>query len=573
MIFHFWNANAPFLFSIEDSEILSEDVMKPKISLSILLSIFLLFTLKGEAQEGQPHAPLFDDLGNHTHPITTDSPRAQKYFDQGLILHYGFNHAEAIRSFREAQRLDPDCAMAHWGEALSFGPHINAGMSQAAIDIAWSSLEKARSLMTDVSEKERDYIEALAARYSENPPANRDELDLAYADAMRELAQKDPDDPDAQALFAEALMITTPWDYWRADGSPRPVTEEIIRTLENSMKKHPYHLATNHFYIHTVEPRHPERGIEAADRLRDLVPDAGHLQHMPSHIYLQVGRYADASLANRKAVEADREYLDKYGAHGMYRISYMPHNAIYLCFSTNMEGRGRAALDAAEITRDLILEDPLYQPGYRSLTQGFSLKYSVLARFGMWVKTLNEPKPPEELLFPTAIWHYARGMAFLRTNQPEPSKAELARLEELSSEQNLSHMDAWGANTTGNILGIASNMLAGEIAAAEGDYDRAVDHLREAVRLEDGLGYYEPPPWFALSRQTLGAILIEAGKPVEAEKVYRRDLEKFPENGWSLYGLYQALTNQGKTEEAEKIHDCFIEAWSEADIELTSSRM
>jgi tetratricopeptide (TPR) repeat protein len=463
--------------------------------------------------------------------------------------------------------------MAYWGEALSLGPHINAGMSQAAVSLAWDAIQKAKSLSSAATEEERAYIDALAQRYSGDPSANRNALDQAYADAMRELANRYPDDPDAQALFAEALMVTTPWDYWLADGSPKPVTEEISTTLTESMDRQPYHPATNHFYIHLVESHHPERGEPAADRLRDLVPQAGHLQHMPSHIYIHIGRWADASLANEKAVKVDREYLDNYGAHGMYRISYMPHNSIYLCFTTSMEGRGAACLEAAETTRDLILEKQLYQPGYGSLTQGYSLRYIAMARFGKWNDMLNEAAPPAELLFPTAIWHYARGLAFLRTEQPDSAKTELGSLEALTTEDNISRMDFRGVNATRSVLRIAASILAGEIAASAGDYDKGIDHLRAAVELEDNLGYYEPPVWFSPSRQILGALLLEAGRPVDAEEVYRRDLEEYPNNGWSLFGLYSALMSQGKNSEAEDIKSQFDEAWSRADVSLTSSRM
>lgn len=538
-----------------------------------LISALFAFLLvnPANAQDTAPLAPLFDDLGDHHHEVTTNSPRAQAYFDQGLILHYGFNHSEAVRSFREAQRLDPDCAMAYWGEALSLGPHINAGMSQAAVSIAWDAIHTALEKSSLVSDKESHYITALAERYGESShPA---QLDQAYADAMRELADKYDDDADAQALFAEALMVTTPWNYWLADGSPNETTREVLAVLESSMEKQPNHPGTNHFYIHTVETRHPERGEGAADRLRGLVPQAGHLQHMPSHIYIQIGRYADASLANEKAVAADREYLDKYGAHGMYRISYMPHNAIYLCFTTSMEGRGRACLEAANTTRDLILEDPLYQPGYGSLTQGYSLRYVAMARFGMWEELLQEERPPAELLYPTAIWRYARGMALLRTGRSKDARDELERLRELTTPEEVARMDARGRANTRRVLRIASNMLAGEIAAEAGNYDEALAHLREAVDLEDGMGYYEPPPWFAPPRQTLGAVLLESGDPAAAAQVFRDDLSSWPENGWSLSGLYHALKAAGEEDEAQSIRERFEQAWSRADIELRVSRM
>ncbi len=545
--------------------------MRSRIAATFIISV-LAFSSLLIAQEQEPYAPLLENLGDHTHKVTTNNPQAQEYFDQGLILHYGFNHAEAVRSFRQAQRLDPQCAMAYWGEALSLGPHINSAMSAPAAEIARESIQKAQQLAGMVSQKEEDYINALAARYQGSAQSRRSH-NFEYVDAMRKLAAKYPDDADAQALFAEALMITTAWDYWQANGKPNQTGAEIIETLENSMQKEPYHPGTNHFYIHTVETHHPEMGIDAADRIRGLVPGVGHLTHMPSHIYLQIGRFADATDVNQDAVDADRRYLDRHGAHGMYRISYIPHNSIYLCFSASMEGWGAKTLEAANITRDLILEKQLYQPGYGSLTMGYSLRYVAMARFGMWDEMLAQPRPPQELLYPTAVWHYARGMAFLRTGQADSANHELSQLNDMINDGSIAQMDAWGANTTRKVLNIASNMLAGEIEAASQNYDRAIDHLRRAVSFEDNLGYYEPPPWFIPARQTLGAILLEAGNPSEAEQVYRRDLDEWPDNGWSLFGLYHSLDQQGKQSEAEDVHRKFNEAWSRADIELTSSRM
>lgn len=542
-------------------------------TMSVVIVIILLLCVSEPVAQQTPLAPLFDSLGDHHHAVTTSSEEAQQYFDQGLVWHYGFNHAEAIRSFRQAQRLDPDCAMAYWGEALSLGPHINAGMSRAAVELAWDAIQTAQQKSGGITEREKNYINALAERYSPDVSAKRGALNRAYADAMRELARNYPDDPDAQALFAEALMITTPWDYWLPDGSPNETGEEIVSVLESSMARQPDHPGTNHFYIHTVEPRHPERGSEAADRMRDLVPYAGHLQHMPSHIYIQTGRYADASLANEKAVRVDSIYLERHGAHGMYRISYMPHNAIYLCHTTALEGRGKASLRAANRTRALILEEQLYQPGYGSLTSGYALRYLVMARFGMWEKALDEPQPPAKLLYPTAIWHYSRGLAHIRMDQTDSARSELEQLEGMAEDDKVSQMDAWGERTTGTALQIAVNTLTGEIAAAEGELERAESLLREAVELEDNLGYYEPPVWFTPSRLVLGAILLEAGKPEAAEAVYRQNLENFPDNGWGLYGLYRSLIAQGEDSEARDVKSAFDEAWSRADVELSASRL
>jgi tetratricopeptide (TPR) repeat protein len=525
-----------------------------------------------QAQD-EPIAPLLEGMKDHHHEITTDDTLAQRYFDQGLILHYGFNHAEAARSFREAQRLDPDCAMAYWGEALTFGPNINAGMSAASLPVVWESIQKAQELSANVSEKEKDYIDALASRYEENPPADRSQLDWDYADAMRELANKYPDDPDAQALFAEALMVTTAWNYWLDNGEPNSTAGEVLSTLETALKKYPQHPALNHFYIHLVEMEHPKWGVASADRLRGLVPGIGHLVHMPSHIYIHIGRFADGSIANQKAVEADQRYLNRHGAHGMYRISYMPHNSHFLWFTSSMEGRGQKCLEAANITRDYIIEDLLYQPGYGSLYEHYALPYLAMARFGMWDGILDEPEPDDELLFPVAIWHYARGLAYVRSGDLQSAQQELDALKQMNNQQTLRSMGVWGVYTTGNVIQIAINVLNAEIWAAESNYTGAIELLREAVELEHSLGYHEPPAWYAPVRQTLGAILLEAGNAREAEQVYRRDLEEWPDNGWSLFGLYQALKEQGNDSEAQQVYERFQKAWSRADIELTSSRM
>ncbi|HEQ97918.1 MAG TPA: hypothetical protein ENO22_01090 [candidate division Zixibacteria bacterium] len=544
------------------------------ISIKRCITLILILAVAPILQaQDEPLAPLLEGMGDHRHQITTDDTLARKYFNQGLILHYGFNHAEAARSFREAQRLDPDCAMAYWGEALTFGPNINAGMSEASVQVVWDAIQRAQELSGDISEKEKDYIDALASRYAENPPADRSELDRDYVDAMRELASKYPDDPDAQALFAEALMVTTPWNYWLDNGEPNSIAREVLSTLETGLQNNPQHPGLNHFYIHLVEMEHPKWGVASADRLRGLVPGIGHLLHMPSHIYIHIGRYADGSEANQKAVEADQRYLNQHGAHGMYRISYMPHNSHFLWFTTAMEGRGQKCLEAANITKDYIIEDLLYQPGYGSLYEHYALPYLAMVRFGMWDMILDEPKPDDELLFPVAIWHYARGLAYVRSNDLQSAQAELDALKGMNNRETLQAMGVWGVNTTGNVMQIAINVLNAEIWAAESNYADAIKLLREAVRLEHSLGYHEPPAWYAPVRQTLGAILLEAGNAQEAEQVYRRDLEEWPDNGWSLFGLYQALKEQGKDFEAQKVYDRFQEAWSRADVELTSSRL
>jgi len=520
----------------------------------------------------QKEAPLFDNLGSHHHEVSTRIPLAQRYFDQGLILAYGFNHAEAARSFREAQRLDPHCAMAYWGEALVLGPNINAPMEAGQVPTAWSALQQALRIADQATPRERDYILALAKRYGPEPVPDRSGLDAAYADAMRGLAQRYPDDVDAQTLFAEALMDTTPWDYWLAGGEPKPVTKEILATLERAMRLDPDHPGANHLYIHAVEAVHPEWGVASADRLRALVPGAGHLVHMPCHIYVRVGRYAEASEANEKATAADQDYVTQCHAQGLYPLAYVPHNHHFLWFTASMEGRSARAIAAARHVAEHVDPQQMREPGYGTLQHFYTLPLYARARFGHWQEILAEPAPDADLKYPTGVWHFARGLALVRTGSLPEAEDELSKLAALAADRSLDTVTIWDINTTRHLLRIATEVLAGEIAEARGDFDGAIRLLQQAVELEDTLHYDEPAPWYAPTRQTLGAILLEAGRGAEAEAVYRAELRTYPANGWSLFGLARALQAEGQAAEAEQVKRQFAEAWSHADVTLTSSR-
>jgi tetratricopeptide (TPR) repeat protein len=518
-------------------------------------------------------APLLKGMGDHHMTITTSDSMAQRFFDQGLVLYYGFIHAEAVRSFREAARLDPECAMCYWGIAQALGPNINAGMPEDAVPKAWTALQKAQARKAQASTREQAYIEALSKRYAEHPPEDRSPLDQAYADAMRVLAQQYPDDPDAQALFAEALMVTTPWDYWKENDEPKPVTEDILATLEATMEQFPTHPGANHFYIHTVEAVHPEWGVEAAERLADLVPGAGHLVHMPSHIYIRVGRYHAASLANERAIEADSAYAAQSHAQGLYPVAYMPHNYHFLWASATMEGRGQRAIEAAQSMTARIDTSQMRLPGYGTLQHYWITPLYAQVRFGRWNAILNQQQPAGDLIYPTAVWHYARAIAFIRTNQPDRAEHALSRLQALADHPKLDEVTVWDINSTAAIVQIAAEVVAGEWAAAQGNYAAAIQHLESGVRLEDALNYDEPPTWHHPVRQTLGAVLLEAGRPAEAEQAYREDLARFPDNGWSLYGLAASLCAQGQPEAAAEVAQRFRDAWERADVTLTSSRM
>jgi tetratricopeptide (TPR) repeat protein len=512
-------------------------------------------------------APLIDGLGGHHHQVTTASKQAQRYFDQGLALCYAFNHPEAIRSFEEAARLDPGCAMAHWGIAFAYGANINMPMPDEAVPKAYAALKKAIELAPKATPKEQAYIRALEKRYAETPPKDRAPLERAFADAMREVARSYPDDLDAAVLFAESLMNTMPWNYWAKDGKPRPETEEVLAALERVLKAAPDHPGACHYYIHAVEASpNPERGLAAAHRLRHLAPAAGHLVHMPSHIYLRVGDYHEASACNERAVAADEAYIGRYKVRTVYSGMYYPHNLHFLSYSTAMEGRSadsvRAARKAATVISD---EDAARMP------EGQWVKASAvlaLLRFGRWADVLDEPEPPGELPFTAAMWVHARGLAFVRAGKLDDAAREAAELDRLAGDKAVEALET-PQFPGASVVRVARAVLAAELAGARGQRDTLLRGLEEAVRMQDRLPYMEPPFWHFPLRQRLGAALVEAGRWADAEAVYREDLRRNPENGWSLYGLLQCLRAQGK--DAAGVERRFREAWRYADTTLTAS--
>jgi tetratricopeptide (TPR) repeat protein len=520
-------------------------------------------------------APLLDGMGNYHYQISTSSELAQRYFDQGLILTYGFNHAEAANSFREAAQLDPDCAMCYWGLALVMGPNINAAMADEAVPDAWTAIQKAIALSNDnknITPKEKDLIQALANRYTQEPVEDRSDLDRAYVDAMREVAKRYPEDLDASVLFAEALMDTMPWDYWQEDGNLKQEAAEAKAVLEEILAKNPYHPNANHLYIHVVEAKHPELGIEAADRLRNLVPGASHLVHMPGHIYIRVGRYHDAVVANQKATEVDRKYIAQHNPQGLYPMGYIPHNYHFLWFGAIMGGEEKVALKSAQDTAAMVDPEMMRQPGLGTLQHYYVIPYYSLVKFGEWDKILAIPAPAADLVYPNGVWHYARGMAFAAKGQLAQANQELESLQAIAVDPALEGVTIWDINTTTDLLQIASKVLAGDIASKQRDYDRAIDYFQTATAMEDELNYDEPASWYNPVREFLGATLLAADRPAEAEQVYRQDLALYPDNGWSLFGLEQSLRDQGKVKEAKAIHQQFEQAWQYADVQLTASR-
>jgi hypothetical protein len=515
-------------------------------------------------------APRLQNLGPHTFSVTTLSRDAQLFMNQGLNLAYGFNHAESGRSFREAARLDPGLAMAYWGQALVLGPNINAVMDAANEAPAYELVQKAVSLKSKASVREQAYIDALAKRYT-GKAEDRAAADKAYADAMRDVAKAFPDDLDAQSLFAESMMDLRPWGYWMPDGEPNPGTAEIVSLIESVIERDSHHPLALHLYIHLMEPTEtPEKAAVASDRLLTLMPGAGHMVHMPSHIYQRIGRYADAAKSNELAVMADEDYITQCNAQGLYPMGYYPHNVHFLWFAATMDGRGQLAIDNA---RKLAAKAPNEALKEMPLLAGFAVvPYYALTRFGRWDEMLKEPAPPADNLYMMGIWHYARGQAFLGKGKLADAEKELAEVKRIALDPALD-FKLFSPNTAVAIFSIAPEVLGGEVEATKKNYDEAISHLERAVRLEDSLVYTEPSEWHYPPRHALGAVLLEAGRPREAETIYWEDLRRNRENGWALFGLVKALEAQGKTEQAALMKERFEKAWSRADVKLTSSRM
>lgn len=518
-------------------------------------------------------APLFNDLGNHHYAITTRSELGQRYFDQGLTLVYGFNHAEAVRSFREAQRLDPSCAMCFWGEALALGPNINKPMDEKDAPAAWAAVEKAESLAAGASPKEQALIAALAKRYAPTPPKDRAALDRAFADAMRGVARDYPNDLDVQTMFAEALMDTMPWDYYDKKHQPRPATLEVLAALESVMARAPQHPGALHYYIHAVEPSEdPARAEAASDKLLKLVPGAGHLVHMPAHIYLRVGRYDDAVVANELAAKADESYLAQCLVQGFYPAMYYPHNLHFLWSAASYDGRSKLALATSEKIVAFVPPEKLTE--FPFLEEMLPTHLFTLARFGRWDEILAAPPPAPTTRYATGMWHYARGLALVAKGHADDAAPDLAVLRKEAESSAMRGLLMVSVNTTAQqLLRIAVKVLDGEIAAAHGRWPRAIASYQAAVKLQDGLTYSEPPQWYFPTRDGLGRVLLRAGRARDAETVYRQQLKRTPKNGWTLHGLAASLRAQGKDEAAAAVDRDFTAAWTRADVTLAASVM
>lgn len=520
------------------------------------------------ASGSQP--PLFEGLGTYTRQITTDSPQAQRYFNQGLAFLHAFNHDEAIRSFQEAARLDPECAMAHWGISLACGPHINnPAVPEARAELAWRELELARRHAPGAGPVEQALIQALGRRYALPQPEDRRPLDAAYAEAMRKVHREHPADPDVSALFAEALMDLRPWDLWTEKRQPQPGTEEIVTILESTLKEHPFHPLANHLYIHAVEASlYPERAAEAANRLRDLQPGLGHNTHMPSHIDVLMGRWHEAVEANDKAIRADLAYREASGHKPDFSRLYMAHNRHMLAYAALMTGQSELALThiramVAEMPRDWVRQNAGFADAF------VAMPYEVLIRFGRWDAILSEPPAGEGLPLTSALRHAARGIAFAAQGNPGAARRE--QEDYLRGREAVP--DGWvvGINPASAVLELVTRMLEGEILYREGRVEESLAELGRAVAAEDGLRYDEPPGWILPVRHALGATLMQENRLVEAQRVYEEDLERRPGNGWSLFGLAESLTRQNRHVEAMPVREQFEEVWRKADVRIRSS--
>jgi len=534
----------------------------------MMLWLFLL--ILSSAQQHDGHAPaaekpatLIAGLGRLHHPIATRSPEAQRFFDQGLTLIYGFNHDEAIRAFRRAAELDPASPMPHWGIALALGPNINLDVDPDREKAAYDEAQRALALAAAAPAVERAYVDAVAKRYSNDPKADLKALAAQYSDMMRDLVARYPDDLDAATLYAESLMDLHPWQLWLPDGRPTEGTEQIVATLESVLRRDAMHIGANHYYIHAVEAsRTPDRALASAKRLETLVPAAGHLVHMPAHIYMRTGDYQGAVTSNAKAAEVDLAYIKANGADGVYPSMYYNHNLDFLASAAMMTGQFKEAKRAADLVvanaTPMIATMPMLQPfGAKTLY--------VLLRFARWDDVMRLPRPDPKHALLTTLYHFGRGVA--QAARQNASDAERERVAYAEGRQAIPPDDDWGYNKAKDILAITDAVLDAWIARAKRDDEAAISAWKRAVAAEDAISYDEPPDWFYPTRESLGAALLRARRTDEAAQVFRDDLARNPRNGRSLYGLWQTQLTT-KDREAAATERQFLEAWKYADVSL-----
>ena len=521
-------------------------------------------------------APLFEGLNVLEFPVSTKNILAQKYFNQGLVLAYAFNHAEAARSFYYASQLDPECAMAYWGYAYVLGPNYNSGMEGDNYELAYNAIQTAKKLSADnCTAKEIALIEALAVRYVKEPVEDRSQLDIAYSDALKSVFKSFPHDADVGTLYTESLMILHPWDLWDKKGNPLSWTPEILSTLKQVLANNPKHPGAHHYYIHAVEASNePEKGLFSAQLYDEgLVPAAGHLLHMPSHIYIRTGDYHEGSLANFRAIEADNSYITACSAQGLYPLAYFPHNYHFLAATATLEGNSKWGIDAAIKVAENTDKQMMKEPGWGTLQHYYTIPYYVYVKFAKWNEILQMENEDSSLAYPEAVRAYARGMAFLGLGKIDRAKGELSNLINHAGDPSIKEITIWDLNDATDLLNIAVYVLEAEIYASENDFGKSIDLLQKAVQLEDNLNYNEPPDWFFSVRHHLGAVQIEAGNHNDALETFKEDLQKFPKNGWALHGMKLAYSRLKDAGNKEKINEQLETVWATADVELTNARM
>jgi tetratricopeptide (TPR) repeat protein len=508
---------------------------------------------------------LIKGLQINEHPVTTNNKEAKAYFNQGLNLIYGFNHDQAYWSFQKAVALDENFAMGYWGMALSLGPNINMDIDMKAEKIAYGHIRKALELTDKVSNSERDYIYALSKRYSDVEKPDLKKLNIDYSNAMNALRTRYPDDPDAAVLYAESAMDLNPWKQWDKNGDPLPGTLEIVEALESVLKRMPNHLGANHYYIHAVEAsKHPEYALINAERLKKLAPALGHILHMPSHIYLLVGDYAQAVLSNEAAIVADLSTIRQYGIEGIYPVHYLSHNYYFLIRALSMEGKFKGALRASNDLEKLYLPHVEDMP---SLEYYLSAKMFLLARFHKWNELLQLQNPTlktkSKLPITETLWHFSRALAYASLNDEVYAMKE--RQAFLTSKKEISKDAIFGFNKVDSIFRIAENVLDAKFAKMQLDFKKEIEFLKEAVRVQDELNYNEPPDWFFPVRESLGGALLQSNQYKEAEAVFREDLRRHPRNGRSLFGLLLSLKGQSRESDSYFVQKEFDQAWSNSD--------
>ncbi len=499
-------------------------------------------------------APKFEGLDGVNFKISSKNEESQIYFNQGMMLAYGFNHAEAARSFYESIRQDSSCGICYWGFAYVLGPNYNAGMEPDNYERAYRAMKLALDNSNNASSKEKALILAIQKRYADPMPEDPSELNEAYAKEMEKVRNMFPEDADIAALYAESRMDQHPWDLWEKNGTAKSWTPGIIKVLEDGLKKFPEHAGLNHFYIHAIEASAtPEKGLPSADFLRNKVPAAGHLVHMPSHIYIRTGKYHEGSIANIKAAEVDAAYVAACNAQGAYPLAYYPHVWHFLAATATLEGNSKLAMEAALKVASNTDKKVMREEGWSTLQHYYTIPWFIAAKFELWDEIRKIPKPEKDLLYPLCIQSYATGLADLAEGDLAKAEAALAFIEKLGKDSSLAEMSIWGLNPITDVIEIARLSLGAEIMLARSDYMNAKGMAEQAIAIEDKLNYDEPPDWFFSVRHLLGKILLKAGKFTDAEKIYKQDLQNLPLNPWAYAGLNTALKAQNKTTEATEI--------------------